>query len=305
MNQKRNSSIDVVKGFLILCVIIGHVLKGTTEENMIRGVIYSFHMPLFMFMSGWMLNLTKLSSLSFKSIFSKYWDRMLKMWLMAFVVFSLYRAVINPSCTGICRLIYTPWFHLWYVPTLFCYIIIVRFLFEKTNKVTAYLILFLLYVLWRIVQIQISPHFIYPMIMPRWCDFSQIPYFALGVFLKNHLSGEYFQRSYWIAPLLFISAILSTKLMHFQTCDLLQMTLLGLVIIFFLYPSVKNDTLPKSRVLSFIGKNSLYIYLWHMIFVQPLRDYVSNITLYYGLSLFLILAFIVLIEIKTRTTNID
>ena len=40
----RNYSIDTVKGFLILCVIIGHVLLGSLEQNVFRYVIYSFHM---------------------------------------------------------------------------------------------------------------------------------------------------------------------------------------------------------------------------------------------------------------------
>ena len=147
MNLQRNYSIDLVKGFLILCVIIGHVLLGTLNENIIRWVIYSFHMPLFVFMSGYMLNLTKLSSISFKELINKYWNRMLKMWLIAFVVFFLYQVFNDPTIEHVCGIIYSPWYHLWYVPTLFSYIILVRFLFTKTNTVTAYLILIFLFIL--------------------------------------------------------------------------------------------------------------------------------------------------------------
>ena len=83
MEQKRNDSIDFVKGVLIIFVILGHVVLGTISGNLIRGVIYSFHMPLFLFVSGYMINLDRLMSQSFNDLFSKYWDRMLKAWLVA------------------------------------------------------------------------------------------------------------------------------------------------------------------------------------------------------------------------------
>ena len=43
----RNRSIDAIKGILIFLVVIGHVLPGSLDENVIRYVIYSFHMPAF------------------------------------------------------------------------------------------------------------------------------------------------------------------------------------------------------------------------------------------------------------------
>lgn len=57
MEQKRNDSIDFAKGFLMIFVILGHIVQGTIEDGNLRGVIYSFHMPLFLFISGYMINL--------------------------------------------------------------------------------------------------------------------------------------------------------------------------------------------------------------------------------------------------------
>ena len=42
MMHQRNYSIDTIKGFLILCVVIGHVLLGTLDENIVRWVIFMF-----------------------------------------------------------------------------------------------------------------------------------------------------------------------------------------------------------------------------------------------------------------------
>ena len=52
----RNKNIDLIKGILVLLVIIGHVLKGSLSENLARYIIYSFHMPLFIAIAGYLFN---------------------------------------------------------------------------------------------------------------------------------------------------------------------------------------------------------------------------------------------------------
>lgn len=44
----RNKSIDIAKGLLILCVVIGH---GTQNQSL-SDFMYRFHMPLFLILSG-------------------------------------------------------------------------------------------------------------------------------------------------------------------------------------------------------------------------------------------------------------
>lgn len=289
----RNNTIDIAKGFLIICVILGHLLLDTLNENVVRYVIYSFHMPLFMFLSGYLINISKMSSLSTKDIVSKYWDRMLKMWLLAYIVFSAYQVLRSPSIHQICTLIYSPWYHLWYIPTLFCYIVLVKIIFGRLNKVTAYSILLVLFIIWTIIKTKIAP-----MSMPRWCDFTNMPYFALGLFLKNHFDSQRFQKSYWIVPILFIPATIMTKFVHIQTYGLLSMALLGVVIMFFLYPSIKKDLLPQSKTLSYIGQNSLNIYLWHMAIFEPLKNFISDTTIYYCVSFSILFAFLAIVKFK-------
>lgn len=53
--MKRNIYIDALKGFAIILVVIGHVIQKNFvdfDEKLIFRLIYSFHMPLFMFLSG-------------------------------------------------------------------------------------------------------------------------------------------------------------------------------------------------------------------------------------------------------------
>lgn len=54
--MKRLEYIDYAKGIAILLVVIGHLLQynlsGTSSKGLFD-MIYSFHMPLFMFLSGY------------------------------------------------------------------------------------------------------------------------------------------------------------------------------------------------------------------------------------------------------------
>ena len=52
MTNERNSRIDFLKGVIIILVIIGHILPGSLDVNILRYVIYSFHIPLFFGLNG-------------------------------------------------------------------------------------------------------------------------------------------------------------------------------------------------------------------------------------------------------------
>lgn len=56
--MKRDKRIDALRGLLMLLVIMGHIIqyilcKETYQTNLWFKLIYSFHMPLFMFISGY------------------------------------------------------------------------------------------------------------------------------------------------------------------------------------------------------------------------------------------------------------
>lgn len=62
----RNSKVDAYKGILIWLVVLGHVIqygyKQAFDNNYYINLIYSFHMPAFMFVSGFLSNSSKLLS---------------------------------------------------------------------------------------------------------------------------------------------------------------------------------------------------------------------------------------------------
>lgn len=62
MNEKRLSFLDIAKGISITLVVVGHIV--TDESNIIRTWLYSFHLPIFFIISGFLFNLTNNKSVS-------------------------------------------------------------------------------------------------------------------------------------------------------------------------------------------------------------------------------------------------
>lgn len=52
MNNERNVTIDIAKGIGIFLVVLGHFMY--LENEYIRDFIYSFHVELFFFISGFL-----------------------------------------------------------------------------------------------------------------------------------------------------------------------------------------------------------------------------------------------------------
>ena len=50
MEKRRLNYIDITKGIAIFLVVLGHTYRG----NIVQNWLYSFHMPLFFFISGWL-----------------------------------------------------------------------------------------------------------------------------------------------------------------------------------------------------------------------------------------------------------
>lgn len=50
--EERIVVIDVLKGVAACLVVLGHIVTGKEEYHWLYNFIYSFHMPLFMFLAG-------------------------------------------------------------------------------------------------------------------------------------------------------------------------------------------------------------------------------------------------------------
>lgn len=62
MSKKRDQRVDVLRGLLMTLVVLGHCIQYVADptdfdHNLIFRAIYSFHMPAFMFLSGYVAQL--------------------------------------------------------------------------------------------------------------------------------------------------------------------------------------------------------------------------------------------------------
>lgn len=72
-NKKRILWLDRLKGIAFYFVIVGHM----SINKVLKSYIYSFHMPIFFFMTGFNFNIEKTYNTKFKDYFLKLFKRML------------------------------------------------------------------------------------------------------------------------------------------------------------------------------------------------------------------------------------
>jgi len=122
--SKRIEYIDIARGIGILLVVMGHNDFSLVSPFAYKW-IYSFHMPLFFFLSGYFLN----TSIGFWDFFKKRFNSLIKPYL--FTLFLIYFISISFGRIGfetaIIRIIkslygtgrYIDWVQLWFLPHLF------------------------------------------------------------------------------------------------------------------------------------------------------------------------------------------
>lgn len=140
MNE-RNEAFDALKGLLIVFVILGHVLLGSISGNLGREIIYFFHMPLFLAVTGYFVKDTLLKRPSL-DILRQYTHRMLIPFIVAFIFYTTVTVSSYGSVTfeqAITKLIY-PYYHLWYIPAVMIFIYYIKIL-ESIPKIASMLVL--------------------------------------------------------------------------------------------------------------------------------------------------------------------
>jgi len=153
--KERLVDFDRLKGLAILLVVVGHLVarQGPNADNIysdIKLTIYSFHMPVFMFVCGFILAYTRkpIDSISDYAIYirKKTYRLMPAYLLFAFVIFfgklifSQFMHVDNPvdGVSDMYRIFVDPInsysSYLWFIYTLFIYYLIFPLLYRITKN---------------------------------------------------------------------------------------------------------------------------------------------------------------------------
>lgn len=135
--------LDIVKLFAIVLVVYGHCIQqfdGNYLESSLFVAIYSFHMPLFMMLSGYVLNYNKL--LNYKGVLTKRFCQLILPSLFWITIIYVIENAIDVRHLPFSRAL---WYGLWFLKSLFaCTLILVipmRFIRNKYFSLTISLIL--------------------------------------------------------------------------------------------------------------------------------------------------------------------
>lgn len=128
-------SIDLIKGILIFLVFLGHLIPGTLKTTFPRYIIYSFHMPLFIGISGFLFNPVNFNKKIVEQV-GKYWKRIIFPWSIAVVFYYVQSHFNNMSIKGCINAFIKPFYHLWYILAYLCYLFVMNILWggKKEKK---------------------------------------------------------------------------------------------------------------------------------------------------------------------------
>jgi len=309
----RSDGIDFLRGALILLVIIGHVVLGSRHDNWIRYSIHAFHMPLFIGLTGYLLNAKALSSTSFVEVAMRYWWRLIVPFSFAFIFFTgilLFHANQEGRVTIGLLLSYfhTPYYHLWFIPTMVLWVLAYRFFLKTPIPI------------WFVV-------FVFSVVSLYWASFPKaeqftmlapfvgkkvmyfFSFFLFGAWLRTESFSVIRQLVWqhrWIATVLIIVCSL-VYLQHigFEKSIIRAVVwfALNILLIALLVPWSKSVAVKNTKINSWvvdIGRNSLPIYLWHVLPLFLLKGFDIHQTqplLYYICS---IIATVVIVQLILR-----
>ena len=277
--QNRIVYIDALRGFAILLVIVGHLIQfnySSGIENPIFNIIYSFHMPLFFFISGCSRSISECSRgeiTNLRELFRFYWKSFLTLIVPA--LSWTYLAPLFFIRDGVAQEI-----SFWFLPVLFVIMVIwggYSYIYNKLGKrewityalvcVIASLFLIgikripLMYLLMFIMGYYFMKadwlHKIYSHIYSvlLLCFLLMVGYFSYG-----DTSYGASDRVFWEFPLSIMASLALTRLFCFIEQCSCKITLL----------------------FTFIGRHTVGIYLCHFYFViipaiERLENTMNNI----------------------------
>lgn len=298
----RLRNIDWVKGLLVVLVILGHMLQGKMNESVWRTLIYSFHMPLFIGVSGFLFNAASVTGLSIVQLLDKYKFRVIVPWLIAvagyFLFFNLRGGTLY--LTELLNWLISPYYHLWFIPGFLSWVCI-TWCIQKFKPGHNTLLLVAAIISITAELLNTYPHLyqgratIGPFI--NWVLHTFRPnyyfFFALGMWHKNTPLQLPRPVEYAI-PVVFV---LSTIVLFYRPHMLVTVGLSFLFNTQLINLTLKlagNNMLPANKQLEWLGVNSLGIYLWHVLPILVCQQFpgTGNSWLFYIAAILLQFVFV-------------
>jgi len=286
IGKVRDCKYDNLKFILIFLVVFGHLIEITGITSIYK-IIYMFHMPMFIFISGYFTKDTRKSIINTAFIYIV-WQT---------IYFFIYKYLL--SCNISLNYFYPIWI-LWYMFALIIWKLIVYFIPFKDieNKKSCMCIIVITF------GISLICGFIdnigYYFSLSRIVTF--FPYFLIGYLSKNNkfnpfdLNKEAKLYRYKLMGYLIIAVISVTYFLHIIPINYkpfygsysynvgnydmffkLIWIFFSLSIMFLLYNVVPNK---RINIITKIGSNTLIIYLMHGVIINILKIYGKSLFIY-------------------------
>lgn len=289
--QNRLRYIDIAKGFAIICVVIGHVLAydvyGFTHvwnHSPLVKFICTFHMPLFLFLSGLVASTLD----SYSNIAKDLTKRFRLLIVPFFVIGSIYSLAIYNDLSFINN---DMKYGYWYLLVLFyCYIfnyLLINNCILKKNAILYILLFCAMLLLWKIIShiSQYVPKEVASILsLNLWCMY--FPYFLVGFFVKRFNLHSYFFNNSIVFILAAVVWSLNTIIIFPYSNYIV--TLSAIIVIINICYKIDQFQIKGGETLEFIGLNTLYIYVFHYFALQIMKmHFLQNFLLSITPSIFL------------------
>lgn len=135
MATKHIAWVDGLKGFAILLVVLGHSIQDVIpnyDQNIVFRYIYSFHMPLFMFLSGYV----SYKVFEWNSAVKRFWQLIVPFFsaiVLSYLIHQISQLSVEGFCNYIIEIILRPDRGLWFLWVLF----FIHILFIGCRKIAA------------------------------------------------------------------------------------------------------------------------------------------------------------------------
>ena len=277
LKNKRNSTIDSLKGVLIILVVLGHWLEyGFAHETnrIVFNYIYLFHMPLFILISGYFSKRTDFGT------FIKKMQSLVEVYIVVQILY-VGSSILLQGKSYNYSILYTPNAAAWYLLSLISWRTLLQFVPDKWLHRKSLLYLSII--------VSIISGFI-PLNDNEFSilrTLTFLPFFMFGFFLKNNnwkinkYSSNLFKYSVLLIPLgiMFLignkdlSLVLYGKYPYYNSYYspqlMMSLRLVFLIVAFIMSINILSlHTYIHTYALAFIGKNSLIFYIYHIIFLR-------------------------------------
>lgn len=286
MSREREQWVDIGKGFAIVLVVLGHMFRGFTSANMYNNyteyfrwidfTIYSFHMPLFFMLSGYLYskssNITNIEQ--YKNMIVK---KLLNLGV-PYIVFSVLQTLITiilSSKTNNSLNFYDlmlipikPIAQFWFLYTLIAIFILVpliELILKNDNIVFLLFLAFKFSGLFMHTGIKFFDNFLI------WGFYFYCGKILLNNFkslLKSKFSMIFSILIYIILNIYVFKMNNSNNLIINNIIDII-LAISGCIFSFGIIRIITKGIL--SKYINFIGRKSFYIYLLHIIFCSGIR----------------------------------